>query len=103
MPFSIGDRVVPLPGEYYPVGRDNIGTVTDINYEDQFCIINWDNDGPDTYHMDENENQWNISFQYLKHYEEPIDETTYKNSPYFNIIRKIKRMEKKRKDQGYAF
>lgn len=102
MPFEIGDRVQLNSETEYDetrhVGLNNIGTVFGINERDEYCLINWDNKGPETYVIDpQYPNQWNVSFKYLELIYDPV-----KSHPNYKVIRKVISMNKKRKALGYA-
>ena len=100
MLFNVGDRVIAKPGNYRAVGKDNIGTITAINIEDQFYVINWDLKGPETYQSVENynKNQWNMGYESVEKYFGSLN-----NPAHYRVILKIKQMESRRKANGYSF
>ena len=94
MLFNVGDRVVAKPGNYRAIGKDNIGTITEV--VDGHYVINWDHPGTNTYPSGSNNNQWNMGYSSVELYEVSI-------TPHYKIIRKIKQMEDRRKANGYSF
>lgn len=104
MLFKIGDRVRIRPSErqeQYSVGAGNVGTIIDIP-GGSFYAVSWDKEGPGTYRSPDygTKHQWNVGLDAVCLYEE---DPTIDNHPNKDVILKIRRMNKQRKDLGYAF
>lgn len=104
MRFEIGDRVVINsevgPDDHHAVGPDNIGTI--IQVYDNHCDVNWDLKGPGTYCIDKRyPHQWNVPYYIIDLADENY--LADKEHPNYNVIRKVIRMNKTRKEKGYAF
>ena len=102
MPLKVGDRVVPKKDNTYSVGKHNIGTITEINEENGFYVIAWDHPGQDTYETLANKNQWNMGYWGVELYIDDGDTMSIRNHPNYEVIVKVKQMNRKRKELGYA-
>lgn len=118
MLFKIGDRVVlidksevedpedlsMLQDDYFAIGEDNIGTIVGIpeRWENGgFYRIAWDKAGRQTYGVDGHMHQWNVLCDLVKLLGQVPDE--WRSHPHWKVIRKVKRMEARRKELGYVF